>query len=251
MLRIPDGVELVPDPSPADWVVERLRPWGTGDERVASFVPEGFEAYERILHPVWINNSAETVRWSTLAERRGRVLGPDTRFKEIGGLDHHASDGNLPLEQTRALAAVVEAFTSSPIRCWFCIWEGYGFWSSTGHSPIYLPDTDPQEMAAYRQRAHEQDEVLRGTPRVEAENRAYFLFRGPLSTADSFIQFEPWHQSPNLWWPDDRAWFVATEIYSHSTYVGSSHACLERILATPDLEAIEVGPDTLIDPGSD
>jgi hypothetical protein len=253
VFRVPDGVELVLDPSVAQWLVERLRPWGGEGVRVAGIVPDVYEAYVRILHPAREDGIGE-VRWSTLAERRERMVGPETSFEEISGLDPHThwqswnrsapSEGNLSLMELRALAAALETFTSSPDRCWFGIWEGYGFWWSTAHSPLFPPDTDPQEIAAYRQGAQDQDEILRRTPRVEAENRAYFLFRGPLSAADSFSQFEPWYQSPNLWWPDDRTWCVATEIDGYSTHLGGSKKCVDRVLAATELETIRVTPDT-------
>lgn len=254
MLRVPDGVELVSDPSPARWVVEGLQ---RGEHGVTSVVPLGFEAYTRIFHPTYNQESLRPVRWSALAERRGVELGPDTGFKEIGALDPHLptwnppppQEGNLPLEQVIALAAALETFTYTSDRCWYCIWEGYGFWWSGSHSPIYPPDTDPEEIAAYGRRAQEQDASLRPIPRVEAPDRAYFLFRGPLSAAASFSQFEPWHQSPNLWWPEDRAWCVASEIDIFSTYVAGSRECVEQIIANGDLEAIKVEPDTGLDLG--
>lgn len=257
MLRVPDDVELVSDSSPGRWVVEGLP---RGEYCVTSVVPSGFEAYARIFHPMYDQESLRLVRWSDLADRRGVELGPDTGFKEIGALDPHSAtwnppppqEGNLALEQVIVLAAALETFTSTPDRCWYCIWEGYGFWWSGSHSPLYLPDTDPEEIAAYRRQAEEQDAVLRPIPRVEApdKDRAYFLFRGPLSAAASFSRFEPWHQSPNLWWSEDRAWCVASEIDISSTYVGGSRDCVEHIIANGDLEAIEVEADTRLDPGS-
>jgi hypothetical protein len=82
---------------------------------------------------------------------------------------------------------------------------------------------------------------------VEAYARHYFLFRGRL---DAACTFEPsgWYTSPNLWWPDDRAWIVVTEIDGFSTYVGGSRAMLQDVLASPDMEAIEVTLDTHMDP---
>ena len=52
-----------------------------------------------------------------------------------------------------------------------------------------------------------------------------------------------------MWWPADRAWFVATEIDSFSTYVGGSQAAIDAVLASPNLEAIAVTAQTPIDPG--
>ena len=50
--------------------------------------------------------------------------------------------------------------------------------------------------------------------------------------------FDPWWQSVNLWWPDDRAWFVSTEIDFAWTYVGGTTALLEGLLADPLLEIL-------------
>jgi hypothetical protein len=48
---------------------------------------------------------------------------------------------------------------------------------------------------------------------------------------------------PNLWWPNDRAWFVATEIDLVSTYVGGSADLVRAIVASPEIEAFEVAAD--------
>jgi hypothetical protein len=44
--------------------------------------------------------------------------------------------------------------------------------------------------------------------------------------------------SPNLWWPDDRAWIVVTEIDYAWTYVGGSARLVERLLASNKLEVL-------------
>jgi hypothetical protein len=258
MLSLPPGVELARDPSPASWVLERLRPWGKDGVRVASFVPSGFEAHARILHPAYQGPNHEAgIRWSELAERLAKSVGADTGFVEASGLQAEAtpewdravpSDGSLPRLQMQALVGMLETFTTTPDRCYFCIWDGWGFWWADAHSPLYPPDANREEVAASRRRAKEQDELLRRTPRFQAEGRSYFLFRGPLSAA-SLFEFEGWYQSPNLWWPEDEGWCVATEIDAYATYVGGSRECVDLILAASDLEAIEVGPDTRMDPG--
>ena len=52
----------------------------------------------------------------------------------------------------------------------------------------------------------------------------------------------PYYHLPNLWWPDDRAWCVATEIDMQSSYIGGSQACVERLLGDDRLELYEVQP---------
>jgi len=49
-------------------------------------------------------------------------------------------------------------------------------------------------------------------------------------------------QSANIWWPDDRAWCVATEIDLNTTYIGCDDACRDTILALPGVEALEIDP---------
>ena len=58
----------------------------------------------------------------------------------------------------------------------------------------------------------------------------------------SSLRVAPGWQSPNLWWPDDRAWCVSTEIDLMSTYVGGSRGCIQAIVEHRQLEAAEVEP---------
>ncbi len=125
--------------------------------------------------------------------------------------------------------------------------EGNGAFGSSAHSPLYADGASKEERGRYRAEAEAQDAVLGSIPGVEAYARSYFLFRGPLEAA---CAFEPsgWYTSPNLWWPDDRAWIVVTEVDGYSTYVGGGHTAIEDVLASTDVEAIEVTLDTPMDP---
>jgi hypothetical protein len=48
-------------------------------------------------------------------------------------------------------------------------------------------------------------------------------------------------QSPNLIWPQDHAWCVATEIDLDCTLVAGSEPLAESLLAEPRLETWQVG----------
>jgi hypothetical protein len=50
--------------------------------------------------------------------------------------------------------------------------------------------------------------------------------------------FDP--QSPNLLWPQDQSWCLATEIDFDSTLVAGSTHLVEAVLAASDLEAWRV-----------
>jgi hypothetical protein len=202
MIISPPEVELLSDVSPAAWVIEGLRSWGRDGVPVTSIVPEGFHAYARIEHP---DDSME-----------GEVL-PETM-----GM----------------LVPILEDFTTTPDGCFFCVWDGWGFWFQGSHA-VMTPD--PEMKAAHERASAERDRIMKQAPLVKAQARDYFLFHGPLSAASS-LAFDGFDQSPNLWWPDDRAWCVGTEIDLKDTYVGASRECIERLVATPDLNASQVEP---------
>ena len=95
----------------------------------------------------------------------------------------------------------------------------------TGPTPEFVP-TGPVPAAAF------------AGPRVELPNRNYLLYSGGVSGALALVASE--RQTPNLWWPADRAWCVATEIDLPWTYVGGSAELIDAILADPRLEAMPV-----------
>jgi hypothetical protein len=165
-------------------------------------------------------------------------------FDEIG-----PSDGRLPPEVCRHLALVLTDHTTTPETAWFCLWEGNGAWWSHAHGPWFDPEDDPLEIERLRTEREAQDELLSATPKVDGPiDRNYFLFRGPLSSACAF-EVDGWYIGPNLWWPNDRAWIVITEIEGYSTYVGASRETAEALLVDPEIETIEVPLDVRMDPG--
>jgi len=207
MAWLPRGVEPVSDVARARWVVEGVDPWDlSGPLRVSNFLPRRFEAYARIGHP---------------------------------------SRDNLPEELLSTLLPALEKATSRPDKCWFCLWDGYGAWWSRSHTPHYAPGANADEIDEYWLRAREQDAILRNTPRVVMDGRSYFLFRGPMVASSMNIGTSefPLVHSPNIWWPDDRAWCVSSEIDAYSTNVGGSRALIEELLAAPGLDTVEITPD--------
>ncbi|MFQ5555222.1 MAG: hypothetical protein ACE5GC_07635 [Acidimicrobiia bacterium] len=78
-------------------------------------------------------------------------------------------------------------------------------------------------------------------PGVELPARAYFLFGGPVAAITESVTRRPFFQRANIWWPQDRAWCVATEIVFMSTNVGGTEACIEALMASPELETAPVG----------
>lgn len=228
----------------ADWWCSRLEPWG-GDG-IRFLVPSGFDAITRLFHPVERSGEATTT-WRELAETNGRVAHPEMQLHAIatpagrtptpGSDDHpYVSEGALPLRQAEILATELARWTSTPENCWFGVWDGYG-----------LLHGGQTASGMYRQgfgwrRWIERSEGLapafiRDGPRVRAPGRDYLLLRGPLRAVEEASDLLG-HQVPNLWWPDDRAWFVATEIDFSWTYVAGTADMAAAIEQRSDLEAM-------------
>jgi hypothetical protein len=227
----------------ADWIAERLL---APDERVvASIVPGDFDAYVRLLHPIGTGPNARSipVRWSEVAAWSGRTLDRDSQFHAIAvSLDeaeqlppwHGARPrhGSLEPDDARALIDVLGRHTSTPSRCWFCIWDGYGWGdeASLAHrAGLAGRLADPPIPAE-----------VRAGPRVRLPWRDYYLYSGPLDAALAFVDSEG--QTPNLFWPDDRAWCVASEIDLSSTYVAGSRRLAAELEEDHRIEAIAVEP---------
>jgi hypothetical protein len=236
-------VEWSTDVGAADWIVERLLPFGS--EAVAGFLPDVFGAYARVLHP-WPparSGAPAKMRWSHLALEAGVMLGPATQREELESCaaSHGAqmpSTGSVDLDGVNALVDLLAPFTATPDSCWFGIWEGYGWMQ--GYPAVVVDVTFPPEGG------HQQSRVIPklppaapAGPRVQIPGRSLALYSGPIEAAAAFLR-PPADQSPNLWWPEDHAWCVASEIDFCSTYVGGTAALIEQVLGDERLEAIPV-----------
>ena len=238
-----EGLELLTDLSQARWVEERLWTWKT-QVLLGALLPDVFPAYARVLHPASLGSSgeAEPVRWSTVASWTGATVHPRMQFGNIAKLPYPyepswgeaPEEGIFPGAECRALVELLREFTATPDTCYSCYWEGYG-------------DFDPRQNPAILQ----QFPHLLTAPKLTAPERAYFLFRGTLDIIPPLIDAPPWHRSPSLWWPEDRAWCVATDLDLYDTFVGGSPACIERILQCPDLETFPATIDTPVDVSAD
>ncbi|MCI0776464.1 MAG: hypothetical protein J4N80_05615 [Chloroflexi bacterium] len=252
--------------APAAWISDGLRPWGgsTHDRapRVASFLPDAFESYARILHPVRVRDrrggGPAFLAWTPIAERNGKTVHPLMQFNCIDGLPveegrpgtRRDEPGAGSLEETclHALVDVLSGHTNTFDSCWFCLWEGYG--GLTPGSAAYLGRGGAEQAAREASETERLQAEYADAPRVKTDGREYILFSGHLNAADAFMKF-PDNQSLNIWWPNDHAWCVATEIDLQSTYVGGSAACIDSVLNHPVLEAFPVNPGDRIDFGSD
>lgn len=145
--------------------------------------------------------------------------------------------GNLQVDSLEALCDLLARHTTRPDDCYFCLWEGWGqLYGSPTFSYLGSDEPVPSALTADELRA----------PRVSLPGRDYLLMRGPLSATVDLARYDgdfPWTQSPNLFWPADRAWCVATEVDFDSTLVGGSTDLIDAVLRSPDLETWPIRPD--------
>jgi hypothetical protein len=236
-------LEYVDDLAPAAWIADRLHPFA---QDAGAIIPPGFEAYARVFHPATRRDglAEQSVTWRQIADANLRVhhsemqfgalvarVGTRTRDREAqtGLFDRWPQVGSLPLELARALVSVLRDRTTTPERCWFAAWEGWGdpvFATIGGSNDAPTP---PPWTVIERPKG----------PTLKIPGRGYYIGRGPLTAALETVYGVVQHyQSPSIWWPDDRAWCVATEVDFDWTYVGGSTECIAAVLRHPDLEAL-------------
>jgi hypothetical protein len=223
MARIGD-YQSAPDAAAASWVIEGLRGFA---ESVLSVVPAGFEAYARIFHPAGNGDPEAPVRWRDIAQANGRTAHRMMQWPSITGSfrfyhgddqpglwDREPEEGALPKLLVPVLTSVLAGHTATPGRCWFAVWDGWGA-------------LEPG---------------VRDAPAFEIPRRRLYLLTGPITALSRSLETWLWWQTPNVWWPDDRAWCVATEIDFETTYVGGTRACIAELTGHPDLEAVAADP---------
>lgn len=129
-----------------------------------------------------------------------------------------------------SLAVIGAERTATPDVVGFGIWEGWGF-ESTGVLTSYRAGTVSGRVRRWRRgRATAQQPVdalrreLGLLPRLDLPIRSYYLVTGPIEAAIAMTA-PPWGQFPqlpDLWWPLDRAWFVAGDTDLDWIYVAGT-----------------------------
>lgn len=207
------------DLSPADWLADASDP----PDQLITRGPSGFEAYARILH-AWLDG------------------------------DHHERrEGCLEPSQLAAVCAIGSGHTTSADHCFNALWDGFGdidggeavdfltsFAGSTPYSRLFRQSRRRTPPPAFP------PAVLDG-PRLRLAHRDYLLFEGPLADAGRWgavpydVDIPRDINSPNLLWPADHAWFLATEVDQSWTGIAGSRALVAALLADDRLETVRSG----------
>ena len=201
------------DLTPATWLSEEIPDFG---HQAGNLVPSRYEHLALVPHP--------------------------------GGEDE---EGRPPPVLLATLCDVLAPHTGTPERCWFGLWDGWA-WIDGGAGVMIT--SGGRAGSSYSTPSAFPREILDG-PRVQLPSRDYLLLGGPLESAleigyrsgELFARHHPelhldperWDpQPPSIFWPDDRAWFVASEIDLPYTYVAGSAELIADVLAAPGLEAV-------------
>jgi hypothetical protein len=120
--------------------------------------------------------------------------------------------GYCPSNVRAPLAEILAKHTSTPEVCWVCAWEGFSGLA----------------------------EAFPGAVRVLLPHRTYILLLGSLeAVTDGFLLGKGMrYVSPSIWWPQDRAWCVTTEVDFCWTYVAGTQMCIEDVVTDARLEAL-------------
>lgn len=119
-------------------------------------------------------------------------------------------------------------------------------WATTDRIALFHRDPEPGTGLLSREIASGPTFALHG-----GTGRTYVLFQ---AGADDFTDpawgdRAPWvrpgwsPQTPSMVWPDDHAWFLATEIDWDSTLVAGSAELVRELVETPGLEVLAIDPD--------
>ena len=238
-LRLPrsfqaDGRPRLPDQDGA-WIAEGRRAFA--DFSVGSLVPVAFPRYGRMLHPACAADGAP-VRWTTVAGWAGTRTHTLAQWEllsrsgvgpgETAPFQRPPETGGLPATQLAVLCDLLRDRTTTPDRCFIGMWEGYG------QGP---------------------DSAWATAPVLKLDQRTFLVRTGPIDLVPTIGRPESLGamrgEPPTIFWPADRAWFVASDPDLDSTYVGGSNALIESLLGCPELEAWAAGADDLVSIGSD
>jgi hypothetical protein len=215
------------------WIADALTTFATD---VTSLVPSGFEAYARLFHPCeggrrWAEVAAETGRVAHNAMQAGWIRAAvGSEGDPWGDREGDPESGTLPRAEGVALGRILAEHTSTPDDLWFAVWDGWDRLVEDFLRRITEDGgSDPSDLRRHRM--------------LRVPNREYHLLHGSLDELPAFYRNDDF-QSPNLWWPADHAWCVATEIDLNWTVLGGRQTAIDAVLASPELEVLPIEPET-------
>ena len=263
------GLRPTDDVARGRWVIDELGTWAT----IAGIVPPRFAAYARIFHrtgghtlyyedgvPAW--SDAGRLRWADIASREGTVMHPLAQWQSLLG-DHVQPTGDragfqydqpdtglLDLDSLAAVARVLAGHTATPHDTLAALWEGHGeIWGGVVQFTI-ASESESESATAAPPVSETLPPLFPGAAeaaRLALPHRDSLLFELDVRTLaePGWAQRSGWTSgsrtlTPQCLWPEDRSWFLASEIDYDSTLVGGSEGLIAELLDLGRSGAIEV-----------
>jgi hypothetical protein len=246
------ALELTDGAAAGDWIEPRL---GGEFGAVTLQVPHGFEAYARVFHPFFKGIDRRKTRWAEVAAACGTTPHREMQWGSIAkGFSRETNqppfEGEMDHDDLDALCEILAAYSADPAHCFFglCIIE------------CWEDSFDEDELRLHPMLRHPMGRdhiVLEGPlaavdqiveePKPGTSHRAFVAHIPPGEEPPTEEEIaEAWKSrgTPNLIWPADHSWLVASEVDFDSTLVGGRRDLIDAIVASADLEAWEVEPDT-------
>jgi hypothetical protein len=255
-----DGLEII-DGFAGAWIEPRLG----GEFGVVTLqVPEGFEAYARVFHPA-SDSEGKSVSWAEVAKVCGTIPHREMQWHAILGLadadelgcSYTANDptgvkwagsdpmtGAMDVETLDALCEILALHTVDITHCLFglCTIQSWEESFSAGELQPFLRLPLGRDHIVLAGSLSAVDQIVRDWSKLSSARMVFTATEedGPSPQPDpsEFLLRE----SPNLIWPADHTWLVASEVDFDSTLVGGSAKLIEAIVESPELEAWRVEP---------
>ncbi|WP_156466234.1 hypothetical protein [Janibacter sp. Soil728] len=225
-------------------------------------------------HPV-LEESRWT--WSQAAARQGLTMHPLVQWNRIADLDRgvdfadcwqlgQTREGYFDLDLLAALTEQLAPATTTPEDLVAGIWNGWGELTGSGRALYAIEGSRLRAWLTRRQVLREaerqQQQSLRPEIRAAAEHGPHLEWPARemilCATSCDELSDPSWAEgaglglqpgfppsiSPQLLWPADRSWVVASEIDWDSTIVAGSRSLLDAVLGDDRLEAYEVDEDS-------
>lgn len=216
-------------------------------------------------------------RWSVVARRQGLTMHPLVQWNRLADLHQgvdfddgwqvgQSQEGFFDLGLLAGLTEHLMRASSTPQDLLAGIWNGWGELTGSG-SVLYAIEGSRlrawlTRRQALREAERQQQESLRPEIRAAAEHGPHLEWPGRemilCATSCDEMRDPSWAEgaglgihpdfppsiSPQLLWPVDHSWVVASEIDWDSTIVAGSRSLVDAVLADGRFEAFEVDEDS-------
>lgn len=270
---------LISDTARGDWLRARAGQWatvggvaGTGFDAYAR-VLHPLPAYRADLeaidewggHPI-VEERAWT--WARFAARTGRHVHPLVQWVALSGQEPPAAvgfddgwtvgppeEGQLDQAVLATLAEHLRAATTTPDDLVAAVWDGWGDLNSGSAWSSFVVGEPSEEQLRQLQEQAEQRRIRKAaaaralaSPTFAWPGREFHLLSASLAlfSETDWLDGTPvdvWPaagHTPQMLWPEDHSWVLATEIDWDCTIIAGSRDLVAEVLDDPRLEAFAV-----------